>query len=522
MKKNGSARRPVPDAAIYVRLSRDREGQTALDRQEEDCRAWAKQHGLEVVRVFTDLGKSGYKDVRREGFDDALRALESGEVGTLLVWKLDRLSRRGIGQVGQVLDRLEASGGRIVAVQDNLDTSHQQARIVIALLAELARAESTNTGVRVSNAKQALRRKGKWHGGAPPYGLRRRGEDGHLEPDPERAPVVRRIVTEALEGRSLRSIAQGLTADGVPAPRGNRWAASTVSKILRSPVLAGSLGRDDDGEIIECPALMSPGEAAKVAALIEARSVVDREGRPRGARRPARALLTGLIRCGHCGASMTADLKRGRYACSGRAAGRLCPGNVVNAGPVEDMVTQRVLSQINLLDPDDPLFVEVARRWTAATDPATAQERRAREIALEDAQARLAALEDARWLRGEFDGREDRYEVIRAKLEAQVRTAEAALAARPVDVDVNPLIHALERRRDSWRTVPLEDRRAVLALLLDAVLVRKAAGFGPRFNRRRVWIKWFCSDFPEPCIYEGRLGSFDPADLDAEEWEDVA
>ncbi|MEU6194064.1 recombinase family protein [Streptomyces sp. NPDC047061] len=57
-------------------------------------------HGLVVRRVHVDCGRSGYKDVLRKGFDAATEAVTSGAVRTLIVWKLDRLSRKGTAEVG--------------------------------------------------------------------------------------------------------------------------------------------------------------------------------------------------------------------------------------------------------------------------------------------------------------------------------------------------------------------------------------------------------------------------------------
>jgi len=89
----------------------DRDGSTAIERQELECRAWVDRNGLEVRTIHVDRGVSGFKNVTRKGFDAAIAALTSGVVGTLVVWKVDRLSRRGMGQVGAVLDSVERVGG---------------------------------------------------------------------------------------------------------------------------------------------------------------------------------------------------------------------------------------------------------------------------------------------------------------------------------------------------------------------------------------------------------------------------
>ncbi len=82
-------------ADLYLRLSLDREGKTAIDRQEADCRAWAERNGLTARKVHIDRGRSGYKNVSRKGFDAAITAATAGVVGVLIIWKLDRCRARG-------------------------------------------------------------------------------------------------------------------------------------------------------------------------------------------------------------------------------------------------------------------------------------------------------------------------------------------------------------------------------------------------------------------------------------------
>ena len=108
-------------AAIYTRLSNADENSTSTQRQETECREYASRHDLEVVEVFVDEGISGYKDVERPAFDEAVDNLARGEFDVLIAWKLDRLSRRGMGQVGAILDKLENTGRKIVTVVDGVD-----------------------------------------------------------------------------------------------------------------------------------------------------------------------------------------------------------------------------------------------------------------------------------------------------------------------------------------------------------------------------------------------------------------
>src|SRR5438105_527515 len=90
----------MSEAVIYARSSKDREDQTSTARQEADARDWAKSNGLRVVECHTDI-VSGYRaDARRPAFDQAVAWTTEAAGRTLIVWKLDRLCRRGMGQVG--------------------------------------------------------------------------------------------------------------------------------------------------------------------------------------------------------------------------------------------------------------------------------------------------------------------------------------------------------------------------------------------------------------------------------------
>jgi DNA invertase Pin-like site-specific DNA recombinase len=116
---------------------------------------------------FSDLDLSGRKNVYRPGFEKAIRTLLDGRIKTLYVAKLDRLTRKGMGHVGLILDELERVGGRIVFVAEGLDTSKPGARQVIAILAEQARAESDAISWRIGQWHAHNRRMGLWKARRP-------------------------------------------------------------------------------------------------------------------------------------------------------------------------------------------------------------------------------------------------------------------------------------------------------------------------------------------------------------------
>jgi DNA invertase Pin-like site-specific DNA recombinase len=128
----------------------------------------------------------------------------------------------------------------------------------------MSRAERNRTRLRVANAMRAHAQAGRWLGGRPPYGYLIADAGPHpnpskaasgarlhqLAPDPETAPVVRRIFDMYLAGAGYKQIAAVLTNEGIPSPSaqdpkrnphrpGHSWAMSAVRAILINPRYLG-------------------------------------------------------------------------------------------------------------------------------------------------------------------------------------------------------------------------------------------------------------------------------------------
>lgn len=495
-------------ADLYLRLSLDRDGSTSIERQDRDCTEWCERNGLTIRKRHIDRGRSGYRaTVERKGFDEAIKAVTKGQVSTLVVWKLDRLSRRGIGQVGMVLDAVERAGSRIVFVQDGLDTSNSNSRSVIAFLAERARSESADISLRVKSAKAYLRTKGKWLGGVPPYGLRL-NENGELEHDPVEAPIVRRMVEEYLNGKSLVAIARGLNEDGYRTRKGALFGLRSVAAPLHSPVLAGMLPetvtREDPetgekiytgvvkpwrnpetGDTVQvCDPLITPAERSKIEQIAASRRSPHLHGY-----RPVRkgtALLTGLAFCAACGARMSRT--GNSYVCSKAKTrtGRGCRGARALVKNLDDYVSQQWRERLEraTANPEDPFLHAVADRWLRLQNPKEVSEREELRARLEDLSAKLGELEEARYIRGEFHvpGGPERYERLRARLSEQIAQVQDRLEEMGKgSVDLGGLLES-DVVLEAWEAADVEMRRSLLRLAFDRVEVTLAKGRGYRWN----------------------------------------
>ncbi|AWB88756.1 recombinase family protein [Salinibacterium hongtaonis] len=497
---------------LYVRLSIDKEGKDSLERQEADLRAWADREGLVVRRVWRDRGKSGYKaSVKRPDFDAAVAAVTSGEVAALAVWKLDRLSRRGAGQVGTVLDDVTAVGGRLHFLKDGLDSSVSNSRMLIVMLSELARAESTNTSLRVRAKKEASRREGKYLGGARPFGWL--VTDGQkLRRHPDEAPIVREAVERLLAGETMNAICRDWNARGIPTRRrGSHWRASTLSAAMRSPVLSGLVperrveadsgywGTDirpwkhpDTGESVS---LLAEGESPiategeRMALLRELDSRLRRYGRGMRAVKQPESLLGGLVECASCG--RTANSFGGSYRCRRwHEIGEPCTAPLnVSLGTLELAVKHAWARGLAALEPDDPVLWAVADRWLAKNDPAPMQERDELTKQLATLRARVKDVDNDRYVRGSLSA--DRHAALARTLEAHIAEVTHQLAALPKpDADLAALLDP-ELSIPAIESASALEARVLLRLAIDRVIVEPAPYPGARFHaHKRMRIVW--------------------------------
>jgi hypothetical protein len=160
---------------------------------------------------------------------------------------------------------------------------------------------------------------------------------------------------------------------------------------------------------------------------------------------------------------------------------------------LDEEVVHRFTTKLAALEPGDPLLDLVAERWLSTTLPETAAERVTLESNRTDIDARIADLEEARYLRGEFSDAAglSRYERLRAKL---IESRSAVLSALdtlgpPPTLDVAALLET-QLTSEAWEQTPSQRRRDILKLAVQRVYVwRGKRWMQPAEERIRiVWI----------------------------------
>lgn len=434
---------------VYARQSVSRERKAPSTAwQVQLCREWGSRDGHEIVeKPYVDDNRSGFKDVVRPAFERLL--VDVATADGVVVWALDRLTRKGVWG-DDILRFMQAAKGKsLFSLDEDEDTADETS---LSQTLDRARRESVKISRRTKAGKEAAAKEGA----VVPRGFGHRG----TMIVPEEADLIRDAKQRVLSGASLRSICVEWNEAGLVTTRGKRWRSQTLARLLVQARLAGHrehLGTVVARDVYE-PILTDAEHGQLVALLADP------------ARRPppsfGTSLLIGLIRCGVCGGRMRTTRAKGeprRYACPPKPEG--CYAVAVLAEKTEEIVVESVLTALD------------------GRGLSSEREEEPDSVAgnlriLEEHRAELATL----WARKEID----RSEWMVARKELQRRTdvfkaslRRSATTAAVPEGDVRAL----------WPDLDIERRRAVLAAVVDRVVVHRARVKG-KFDPDRLRIEW--------------------------------
>ena len=273
---------PITRAIGAVRLSRLVDETTSPERQREAITASAKAHGYDLVTVTEDLDVSGAVNPWRRDLAPWLSDNPPQPWDTLIVHKLDRLTRSLLDFQNLVI-WLREHGKSLVSVSESIDLSTPAGRMIANVLVMFAEFERERIGERRREAALKLKALNRWGGGTPVFGYKpeRRADGWYLVPDKDTARIARRMAGDLINGKSYNAIANWLDSEHVQPARAGQWSEVTVRKILRSPQMAGLLPQDDysklrlavrDREVTRSPAVNGQHELLHVAWCIRCKA----------------------------------------------------------------------------------------------------------------------------------------------------------------------------------------------------------------------------------------------------------
>jgi site-specific DNA recombinase len=479
-------------AGILVRISKVKVGRgrrtLGVERQEPPCREFCERNGWRVHRVYVDNNRSAYKNIRRDGFEEALADVRAGTINAIVTWQADRLLRT-VPDASAIIEIANTYGTLIANVGGTLDLSTADGRKKFYESAVAAQFESELKSERSLLMHDQLRQHGGWTGGGNrPFGHDIVGVEVTDRETGETYMVNCELVINEVEAGHLqfavdRFLNRGGTLSGTAAmwnraairkTGGGTWLARDVLRLFSSPRIAGL--REWNGEYVEAQwkPIISREDFERLQLILRARPESPRRGPL-----PRTYLLSGgLIECGSCHLPLRPHAtNRGHrgYRCESPRGG--CGKIHRRAQPIEDFVRDAVLHAF-----DDPALGPKLR---AEVQTRASNEERVKALAneVDTLKSKLGQLE--------YDYYEadaiDHGQYLRGQARVKERLAKAtealhAILPRGLPVTVLPVgFDALQREWGRWS---IEEQRTVIAFALKKVVV-KSVGRGYRFDGRR-------------------------------------
>ena len=144
--------------ALYARVSTDQQA-TGLESQVRALRVFCEQQKITEYELYVDENQSGTK-VHRPGLDRMMKAVEAGEIESVVVFAFSRFAR-SVSHMLKGLEVMKRCGTNFVSLSEKLDLNTSLGHVVFVILSAIAQLERDLIAERVRNGLANARAKGK-------------------------------------------------------------------------------------------------------------------------------------------------------------------------------------------------------------------------------------------------------------------------------------------------------------------------------------------------------------------------
>ena len=228
----------INKVAIYVRVSTTSQAEEgySIEEQIDKLESYCKIKDWSVYKVYTDGGFSG-SNTERPALERLIKDADRKKFDTVLVYKLDRLSRSQKDTLFLIEDVFIKNGIEFLSLQENFDTSTPFGKAMIGLLSVFAQLEREQIKERMQLGKLGRAKAGKsmmWT--KTSYGYDYHKETGTMTINPVQSLAIKFIFKSYLSGRSITKLRDDLNEQY---PKPIPWNYRAVRKILDNPVYCG-------------------------------------------------------------------------------------------------------------------------------------------------------------------------------------------------------------------------------------------------------------------------------------------
>ena len=300
----------INKVALYVRVSTTSQMEEgySIEEQKAKLESYCDIKDWHIYKVYTDGGFSG-STTERPALEQLIKDAQSKLFDTVLVYKLDRLSRSQKDTLYLIEDIFLKNNIEFVSLLENFDTSTPFGRAVIGLLSVFAQLEREQIKERMQLGKLGRAKAGKsmmW--AKTSYGYNYDKETGSMTVNEYEALAVKEIFTSYLAGMSITKLRDKINGEY---PKQPAWSYRTIRGILANPVYCGL--NQYKGQTFQGThkAIISLDDFEQTQRELAKRQQTAKElSNPRPFQ--AKYMLSGLAQCGYCHAPLKVILGQKR------------------------------------------------------------------------------------------------------------------------------------------------------------------------------------------------------------------
>lgn len=313
-----------------------------LENQKRAVQEYSKGHGINLVHIYEDGGKSG-RTIKRPEFQDMLGNMETQHIECIVIYKIDRFARN-VSDFSRILSELKAKNIELYSLQEGNLTNGSS--LIPNIFASVAQWESEVNGDRTRDALMQKFR-GGWQPTRPNIGYRTVGaehEQKTCEIDPFAGPIIKKMFELYSTGQySMVSLQEWLQDKNLISKNGTILSFSRINNILNDPFYYGLIRWHGQEKIGKHTPLISKQLFDMCKYVLEKhRNFLLREGRKYD------FLLRGFVYC-TCGMRLIGDACTVRsnnkkihyYHCQKRYSPD-CRQKYAHSKDVEDQVAERL------------------------------------------------------------------------------------------------------------------------------------------------------------------------------------
>ena len=222
-------------AGLYIRVSTEdqaREG-FSLPEQEKRLRAMCEYKGYEIYKVYKDAGISAKTGNKRPAFEELLQDIKDKKCNTIVVLKLDRLTR-SVYDWENIIKFLEENNAYLDCANDDINTTNANGKMISRILMSVSQQEIERTSERTKVGLSGAIKAGHIPARAP---LGYKHVDRLLVPDPLTKDIIIRIFNLYSEGCTYVKIAKIYNEEKVLGK--TNWRDTTILKIISNEIYKG-------------------------------------------------------------------------------------------------------------------------------------------------------------------------------------------------------------------------------------------------------------------------------------------